>query len=331
MYNTKSGELKEALFDQYKKYLGVTVIPTYKCNFHCTTCCETLTNDPSRIHQILNLDDLEAFIQFLIKVNDSRKEKEQKFKWILLSGGECTTLDVEYLKKIANLVHQYDFLISMATNGSNKEKLLELDEHFDRFVISHHGKSALMPEWIDRFKHASILVSKLIDVNSFPNRESFERFVEEIIQDPREVTYRQKFITYGRYTPGFEKVHPKWVDSDFPTENVVWFTTPARKADYRGFEVRMTHFNPTEKDIKGQNAELPHTWIMHPNGVVNTHWGDDESDSLDYRLLNSMNTSTKNLPNLLIVKEKMQQLSAKFAKEQKDKYGLDPTQAKVIY
>lgn len=312
----EAGNLKDALMDQYKKYLGVSVIPTYRCNFHCKTCCETLTNDPDRIDQVLRLEDLEAFIEFLKKVNTTLSDDEAKFDWILLTGGEVTTLSFEYIKNVCDLIHKCGFRASMATNGSKREKLLELDGFLDRIVMSHHSPNPIMPDWVNDFKTTKILVSKLIDKKSFPTRETFEKFVNEIIHSPKPIKYRQKFITYGRYTPGFKDLHPTWVDEDFP-ETAQFFTTPARKADYKGFEVRFTHFNPIEESF---NAELPHTWIMHPNGNVNTHWGSDDSE-LDYR------TSE----NYDIIKTKMRNLGAKFAKTQKEDYGLDTTKDMVIF
>jgi len=313
MYN--AGNLKEALMDQYKQYLGVSVIPTYRCNFHCKTCCETLTNDPDRVNQVLKLDDLEAFIEFLKKVNETLSDDEAKFDWILLTGGEVTTLPFEYIKDACNLIHKCGFRASMATNGSKREKLLELDGFLDRMVMSHHSPKPVMPDWVSSFKTTKIIVSKLMDKKSFPTRESFEKFVDEILCYPKPITYRQKFITYGRYTKGFEDVHPSWIDTDFP-ETAEFFTTPARKADYRGFEVRFTHFNPIEEEL---NAELPHTWIMHPNGNVNTHWGSDEAE-LDYRTSEAYD----------IIKMKMRNLSARFAQTQREKYGLDTTKDTVI-
>lgn len=310
-----AGNLKEVLMDQYKRFLGVSVIPTYRCNFHCKTCCETLTNDPDRVDQVLKLDDLEAFIEFLKKVNATLSDDEAKFDWILLTGGEVTTLPFEYIKEACDLIHKCGFRASMATNGSKREKLLELDGFLDRIVMSHHSPNPVMPDWVSSFKTTKILVSKLIDKKSFPTRESFEKFVDEIIRYPKPIRYRQKFITYGRYTCGFEDVHPSWVDTDFP-ETAEFFTTPARKADYKGFEVRFTHFNPIEEEL---DAELPHTWIMHPNGNVNTHWGSDEAE-LDYRTSENYN----------IIKSRMRNLGAKFAKTQREDYGLDTTKDTVI-
>jgi organic radical activating enzyme len=314
-----NGNLREALMDQYSKYLGVSVIPTYRCNFKCKTCCETLTNDPTRVDQVLKLEDLEAFIKFLIKVNETLSDDESKFNWILFTGGEVTTLPFEYIIEACKLTHEYGFRASMATNGSKGAELLKLDGILDRMVISHHWKEIVGPDWVSDFKTTKILLSKLLDQKNFSTREKFEKAVEEIINCPKPLNYRLKFITYGSYTKGFDDVHPSWVDNDFP-ETAEYFTTPARKANYRGIEVRFTHFNPTENDINGKVAENAHTWIMHPNGNVNRHWGSDEFE-LDYK------TST----DYPIIKSAMREMSEKFAKNQSEKYGLDPTKVHVIY
>lgn len=261
-----ASNLKDVLLDQYKKYLGVSVIPTYRCNFHCKTCCETLTNDPSRVDQVLKLSDLKDFIEFLKKVNTTLSNDEAKFNWILLTGGEVTTLPFDYIKQTCDLVHNCGFRVSMATNGSKREKLLELDGFLDRIVMSHHSKKPVMPDWVNSFKTTNILVSKLIDKKSFPTRESFEKFVNEIIKKMCNVAHDYGFKT-SMFTNGSagkklleldgclnqmvishhskQPVMPKWASSFKKTEIVI-----NKLVDKESFPIFLEFDNFVEEIIK---------------------------------------------------------------------------------
>lgn len=281
-------ESAEKAIRQHNECLGVLVILTYNCNFKCRTCADPLTNKPDKINQRLEEKDFEEFMKFLSKANDDFAKNKPKFEWISFTGGEVTTLPFEYIKKMCDIAHSYGFKTSMFTNGSAEERLLELDEYFNQMVISHHypGKS-VMPNWINEFKKTSIVINKLVDKESFPTFESFDKFVEEIIE--AKVKYRQRFSTYGYNTPEYKESNPAWVEEAFRNEKT--YKGYSKRVIYKGMEFKFTEYS----------CMISRTFIQHPNGNVNTTWYNDLAE-LDFR----------DLSKARFVSEKLEKLNATF-------------------
>lgn len=277
----------EKAIGQHDKSLGVLVILTYKCNFRCKTCADPLTNKPNKINQVLKVTDFNDFMGFLSRANDEFDDNEPRFEWISFTGGEVTTLPFEYIKQMCDIAHSYGFKTSMFTNGSAKEKLLELDGYLNQMVISHHSVEAVMPNWASSFKNTSIVINKLVDKESFPTFAAFDSFVDEIIR--ANVNYRQRFSTYGYNTPEFKEHYPDWVNVAF--ENEQTFKSYSKRIIYKGMEFKFSEFS----------CMISRTFIQHPNGNVNTTWEND-FESLNYR----------NLSECHLVKEKLEKLNENF-------------------
>lgn len=190
---------------------------------------------------------------------------------------------------MCEIAHSYGFKTSMFTNGSAKEKLLGLDGYLNQMVISHHSTQAVMPNWTSSFKNTDIVVNKLVDKESFPTFATFDRFVEEIIRG--NVNYRQRFSTYGYYTPEFKEHYPDWVDSAFANEQT--FRNYSKRVIYKGMEFKFSEFS----------CMISRTFIQHPNGSVNTTWENDFND-LNYR----------DLDECYLVREKLERLNEEFRK-----------------
>ncbi len=266
-------ESAENVIKQHNSCLGALVILTYKCNFKCKTCADPLTNRPDKINQRLKEEDFEEFLKYLSKANDVlRSNGNPKFEWISFTGGEVTTLPFEYIKKMCNIAHNYGFKTSMFTNGSAKERLLELDGYINQMVISHHyPRKAVMPNWVNDFKNTSIVINKLVDKESFPTFEAFDKFAEEIVQ--ANVKYRQRFSTYGYNTPEYKEENPDWINSAFSSEQT--YKGYSKRVIYKGMEFKFTE----------HSCMISRTYIQHPNGNVNTTWYNDLAE-LNYRNLN---------------------------------------------
>lgn len=262
-------ESAEKAIKQHNESLGVLVILTYKCNFKCETCADPLTNRPDKINQYLKEKDFEEFIYFLSKANNNFGSGNPQFEWISFTGGEVTTLSFEYIKRMCNIAHSYGFKTSMFTNGSAKDRLLELDGYLNQMVISHHypGKE-VMPNWVNDFEKTSIVINKLVDKRSFPTFESFDKFVDKIIE--ANVKYRQRFSTYGYNTPEYKENHPDWVDIAFTDEKT--YKGYSKRVIYKGMEFKFTEYS----------CMISRTFIQHPNGNVNTTWYNDLAE-IDYR------------------------------------------------
>ncbi len=279
----------EKAIRQHDKSLGVLVVLTYKCNFHCKTCADPLTNKPNKINQVLKVTDFNDFMSFLSRANDEFGHNEPRFEWISFTGGEVTTLPFEYIKQLCDIAHSYGFKTSMFTNGSAREKLLGLDGYLNQMTISHHSMQAVMPNWASSFKNTHIVVNKLVDKESFPTFAAFDSFVEEIIK--ANVHYRQRFSTYGYNTPEFKEHYPDWVDTAFANEQT--FKHYSKRVIYKGMEFKFSEFS----------CMISRTFIQHPNGNVNTIWEDD-FDDLDYR----------DLSQCCLIKERLQRLNENFEK-----------------
>lgn len=283
-------ERVEKIIKQHNECLGVLAILTYNCNFKCKTCADPLTNKPDKVNQYLKEKDFEEFICFLSKANNDFGSDKPKFKWVSFTGGEVTTLPFEYIKEMCDIAHSYGFKTSMFTNGSAKEKLLELDGDFDQMVISHHySDRSVMPNWVNEFEKTSIIVNKLVDKISFPTFESFDKFVNEIIE--ANVKYRQRFSTYGYNTPGYKENHPDWVDIAFTNEET--HKGYSKRVIYKGMEFKFTEYS----------CMISRTFIQHPNGNVNTTWYNDLAE-LDYR----------GLSKTCLIGDKIDELNEKFKK-----------------
>ncbi len=277
----------EEAIKQHDKSLGVLVILTYKCNFRCKTCADPLTNKPDKINEVLKVKDFNDFMIFLSRANQEFGNGEPRFKWVTFTGGEVTTLPFEYIKQMCDIAHGYGFKTSVFTNGSAKEKLLELDGYLDQMVISHHSPNPVMPNWVSSFKNTYIVVNKLVDKESFPTFEAFDSFVEKIIK--ANVNYRQKFSTYGYNTPEFKEHYPVWADTAFSNEQT--FKNYSKRVIYKGMEFKFSEFS----------CMISRTFIQHPNGNVNTTWENDFED-LNYR----------DLSECYLIKEKLERLNENF-------------------
>lgn len=273
----------EKAIKQHNNSLGVLVILTYKCNFHCKTCADPLTNKADKMNHILKATDFEDFMIFLSKANDEFGDNEPRFEWVSFTGGEVTTLPFEYIKQMCDIAHSYGFNTSMFTNGSAKEKLLELDGFLNQMIISHHSTQAVMPKWASSFKNTSIIINKLVDKESFPTFEAFDNFVEEIIK--ANVNYRQRFSTYGYNTPEFKMHYPNWVDKAF--ENEKTYSNYSKRIIYKGMEFKFSEFS----------CMISRTFIQHPNGNVNTTWENDLQE-LNYKDLSESHLTRKKLKSL---------------------------------
>jgi len=241
------------LAEYYENYFAADIIPTYDCNYNCNYCCEPLTN---KVKGTVKLSDVEAYVKYLRKINNSENVRN-----IFIKGGEVTLLPFDFLKEIARIVKENGFRSVITTNGSMGETLLKLDGSIDTIIISHHEKQTCMPDWANRFTKTEIIVSKLINVETFPTFESFKRFIAEV----RVMSYRSKFITYNGKTTDFEKVHPKWVDEELLKESQVFYFKIVCTCLYDGIEIRCVHIR--DKLIK---RIIP--LKLHPNGAVNRVW-----------------------------------------------------------
>lgn len=277
--------LKENI-KQHESSLGILVILTYYCNFKCITCADPLTNTPGHINEILDENDFEDFMSFILQANEYFEKDKPKFEWISFTGGEVTTLPLKKIEEMCEIAHGKGFKTSIFTNGSFPDKLIKLDGVCDQMVISHHSQNSVLG-WANHFTKTKVVVNKLVGKESFPTFKSFDKFVDEI--RAAKVNYRQRFSTYGYNTPEFKEHHPLWVDSFVANRQSL--TQYSQRYIYKDMEFKFS----------GNACMIAKTFIQHPNGNVNTTWEDDIAE-LDFR-------DSKNLANIPTI---IEQLNNKF-------------------
>ena len=104
----------------------VDIVTTHMCNNNCPFCIDKFINTNK---EIISLETIEKFLKKLKKYTDKKLT-------VLLLGGEPTTLPFDTLIDISNLVHKYNYRLTMSTNGKLKNKILKLIPYFDSIQVT---------------------------------------------------------------------------------------------------------------------------------------------------------------------------------------------------
>lgn len=105
------------------------IVTSHKCNNKCKFCIDSFIHS-SDVE--VSLENVEKFLKMLRTITDRKVS-------VLLLGGEPTMLSTEKLIAIANLVHSYNFKVSMSTNGIQKDKIIQILPYFDWVQITMHN------------------------------------------------------------------------------------------------------------------------------------------------------------------------------------------------
>lgn len=243
------------------------IIITYDCNMNCSFCINYSLGQKRK--GFIKISDVVYFLNYLKyveKLDDAI---------IVLLGGEPTLIQNEALKEICNLSHKMGYKTEIYTNGTSKEKLLELDGYVDYITISNYSQNLLPFENMDylrEFEFSEITISKLILNQYFSSFEDFDRFVDYANKLP----FNYDFSTVQEVTPNFDYYHPSWVERKL--------LPLCENQDLRG--------NVGAVLYKGRLIKLPHkhldrkedicTLKLYPNGNLNTTWRHDNSE-IDYK------------------------------------------------
>ena len=111
----------------------VEVVVTHKCNYKCNFCVDELVNKDDLV---VKLEDIENLLSKISKRTDKRLE-------VLLLGGEPTTVEGDYLNKIADIVHSFGYKILISTNGVLRNVVDEIIDKFDWVQITSHNDKEL--------------------------------------------------------------------------------------------------------------------------------------------------------------------------------------------
>ncbi len=243
------------------------IVVTYDCNMNCSFCINYKLGKKRK--GFIKISDVVYFLQYLKYV-----EKLEEAIIVFL-GGEPTLLPIESLKEISDLTHNMGYKTEFYTNGTLKDKILELDGYIDFITFSNYGKGVLPFDNMDylyRFKKSTITISKLITKQFFKTFEDFDKFVEEANKLP----FNYDFSTIQETTPDFNKYQPEWVEKQL--------IPLCENQDVRG--------NVGAAIYKGRLIKLPHVHLqrkedictlkLYPNGNLNTSWKSDDME-IDYK------------------------------------------------
>lgn len=243
------------------------IVVTYECNMNCSFCINYKLGKKRK--GFIKISDVVYFLQYLKYV-----EKLEEAIIVFL-GGEPTLLPIESLKEISNIAHNFGYKTEFYTNGTLKEKVLELDGYIDFITFSNYRKGILPFDNMDYlydFKKSTITISKLITKQYFETFEDFDKFVDEANKLP----FNYDFSTIQETTPEFDKYQPEWVEKQL--------IPLCENQDVRG--------NVGAALYKGRLIKLPHVHLqrkedictlkLYPNGNLNTSWKSDDME-IDYK------------------------------------------------
>lgn len=243
------------------------IVVTYECNMNCPFCINYKLGKKRKIS--IKISDVVYFLQYLKYV-----EKLDEAIIVLL-GGEPTLLPIESLKEISNLAHRFGYKTEFYTNGTLKNKILELDGYIDFITISNYGKGILPFDNMDylyHFKKSTITISKLITKQDFNTFEDFDKFVDKANKLP----FNYDFSTIQETTPEFDKYQPEWVEKQLiPLCENQEVRGNVKAVLYKGRLIKLPHEHL-------QKREEICTLKLYPNGNLSTSWKNDKM-KIDYK------------------------------------------------
>lgn len=228
------------------------IVVTHQCNLHCPFCVDKF------VHKDTNVVSIESIKKFLTLL---KKQNVKENLEVLLLGGEPTIIDKNKLIEIADTIKSFGFSPIMSTNGINKQKILDVIEHFDWIQVTVHTASQ-----IDYY------------------RQNKDRICIKLSGD-QTMTY-EKFLHFIEYTKDFERRCISMFSTDdfkeLCTDQRVWNVLNSLDwwrngsymyAFYDG--VRLKKFIPGETNI----IDEPTVPKLYPNGNYNKNWRNEEMDA----------------------------------------------------
>lgn len=243
------------------------IIVTYECNMNCPFCINYKLGKKRK--GFVKVSDVTYFLNYLKYI----EKLEQAI--IVLLGGEPTLLPIEILKEISELAHNLGYKTEFYTNGTLKDKLLELDGYIDYITISNYS-AGILPfddmDYLNNFKKSTITISKLITNQNFKSFNDFDKFVDKVNKLP----FNYDFSTIQETTPNFELYHPKWVDNKLlPLCDNQDVKGNIGATLYKDRLIKLPH-------VHLQRTEDICTLKLYPNGNLNTTWKHDNME-IDYK------------------------------------------------
>lgn len=227
------------------------IVVTHKCNLNCPFCIDPLRNTDD---SLVKFEDVQNFLSIL------RKHTQDKIT-VLLLGGDPTTAETEYLIQLADLIHSHNFKITMSTNGTKRNIILNILPHFDSIQITAHSQKEIN-FWAKYGDKINLKISGDADL-------TYEKLIK-FIDDTDNMFYRRSVSMY--FTPDFQELCQDqniWNLLD----DLDWSRNGSYNyAFYRG--VRFKRCLPGLTNI----IDEPSVPKLYPNGNYNKTWNNEENN-----------------------------------------------------
>lgn len=239
------------------------IILTHTCPNRCKFCCDKLVHTSDRV---CTMEEIKRFLELC-------KLEAEPVKDIFILGGEPVTVNMDYLHEICDEIHSRGYKTVLTTAQIKPDVLLALDGYIDFLNISYY-KNTINPsdygkmKFSTHFKQTDVVWSKLLLRQAFPTFETFEKFLDMALAG----NFQFKFSTLNPDSPNLHQDHPTWVDDWAKQQGVIpIFHGKAEGLMYRGSLVKLLH----------NSKEAPAYLRLHPNGVVNRDWDNEEINLLE--------------------------------------------------
>ena len=169
------------------------IIVTYDCNMNCSFCINYSLGQKKK--GFIKVSDVVYFLNYLKyveKLDDAI---------IVFLGGEPTLIQNQVLREICNLCHEMGYKTEIYTNGTSKEKLLELDSYVDYITISNYIDYLIDAFMINKVQRYNIdIYPEPHDTNR--HRLPFDRYQFFPINNEPHTTHRPWHRWPGIWLPG---------------------------------------------------------------------------------------------------------------------------------
>lgn len=226
------------------------IVTSHMCNRNCKFCVDKFIHSSN---EIIKLSDIEKFLKLIREITKDKLE-------VLLLGGEPTVLPIENLISIANLIHKYDFLAIISTNGLLKDKIIELLPYYDWIQVTVYNDKD-----IDFYKQYTDKINIKLSGDARLTMQKLNHFIEYT------KNFKRRSVSMY-FTPDFKELCSDkeiWELLD----TLVWKRNGSYEyAFYKGVRFKKCIHNETNI------IDEPTVPKLYQNGNYNKSWNNEELD-----------------------------------------------------
>lgn len=231
----------------------VDIVTTHMCNNNCPHCIDKFVKTSN---VIISNETIHKFLKNLRAYTDENLE-------ILLLGGEPTTLPLQRLIEIADIIHSYGFQAIMSSNGKLKEKIVKLLPYYDSIQITVDSEDI---ETINYWRPYASKINMKVAADNTLTMSKLKYFIQ-LTND----FSRQSVCMY--FTPTFEELC---------TDEEIWSFLDTLDWKRNGSYLYAFHDGVRyKKSIHGETniVDEPTVPKVYPNGNYNKTWNHEKLDN----------------------------------------------------